>query len=297
MASNALIVTSGLGSGANFATFLYITSIYDTDKCLYFILALDAALTSIASFLGFVIFLTLKIAPIINQTIGICILVQLFDLTTFVLCPLFSFMIAFIRRQNLNSSNPNGWKPDHNLIKSVKVITLTVFVFITAWVVFNAGLDLNLLAVYNFCHYADKAQDDHYIITNFCIGLPVTGLTICTAFCDIKTLQFIRTRHEKHVDKVPLNASIISTILSIPYLLYPLVMSNILTPKFSPEDKFFMILIPSTLINIFRNPIIATCAFRLNAANVAKESKAKERERKRQAAIKRSVEDRIVNID
>lgn len=294
MASNVLIVTSGLGSGANFATFLYITSIYDTGKCLYFILALDAALTSMASFLGFIVFLTLKIVPSINQTIATCILVQLFDLTTHVLCPLFSFMIAFIRRKNLNSSNPNGWKPEGVLIQAVKLITATIFVYILAWVVVNAGLHLNLLAVYNFCYNGVKAQDDHYIFTNFLIGLPVACLTLATAFCDIKTLQFIRTRQaEKHVDKIPLNASIISTILSIPYLLYPIFISNILTPKISPENKFFTILIPSTLINIFRNPIIATCAFRLNAANVVKESKDKERERKRQAAMKRAVESRV----
>ena len=91
-----LILTSGLGLLANLATLGYILSTFNVKKSLYFILMLDSALTAASALIGFVVFVVLNFELRV-RSVWTCFFMQIFDLTTHALCPVFSFIISLIR--------------------------------------------------------------------------------------------------------------------------------------------------------------------------------------------------------
>ena len=197
------------------------------------------------------------------------------------------------RLKNIQINDPGGWKPNSKLIKYGLFTIFFSLLYVILWVVVNAAGDYHSLAIFDFCTFGNEAQDHGYFVTVLCIGLPVVILTLVTALMDFRCLYFIRHHSGgaggKKIDRIPLNASIISTILSIPYLLCTALVANLFTKTLSSQDKFFFILIPSTLINAIRNPLIVTCAFKVNKNNQNVEQICKKR---RQSVIQDAIERR-----
>ena len=204
---------------------------------------------------------------------------------------LYSNISFNFRFKNIKTNDPTGWSSDQTLIKATVLILLLTISYIYTWVLLNALIEnANLLVVYNYCLNGQEAEDKNFIWTLIFIGVPVLTLVLGTAYMDLRSLVQIRHMAEhRQIDKIPLKATIISTSLIMPYLAYIGTVGNFFQIRMSPEDKFFAILIPSTIINIVRNPVIVGCAFQVNPTNRIRNSR-RDRELKRQKEIHDAIE-------
>ena len=246
-----------LGFVSNFISFRYITSTYDTKKSPYHILALDSAFASFMSIVGSfcgIYDLVFQAGPII------CSLKVLNNPMIVTIQPFLAFLISLIRIKRVSLNTPNGWKPEPTLISIANWLLLGIFSAYLTLMILNSVFELNMSVNYNFCMERPFSQVNFWPLF-VCVLLPLTLSTLATAAMDISCFCMV----DKKFDQIPLRASVISTILVFPSLLFSVFLSQVI--QVSPFWRFLTIFFTQHLMIIIRNPIIALVAFRVNEAN------------------------------
>ena len=84
-------------------------------------------------------------------------------------------------------------------------------------------------------------------------------LVVGTVMLDLKTFLLVKLKiapdqvDRPKIDKIPYDASMISTTILFPYLFYTAILGDFIAP-FSPLTKFYLIMISSTTVNLIRIP-------------------------------------------
>ena len=94
---------------------------------------------------------------------------------------------------------------------------------------------------------------------------------------------------ENHHNNIPIHASVICSLLFIFHLFGFVVVG---AQGVQPVEKYLLVIVLTRLNDAIRNPLIATCAFRINDSNAAED-----RERKRQLVIEDALKRRHERAD
>ena len=100
---------------------------------------------------------------------------------------------------------------------------------------------------------------------------------------------------ENHHNNIPIHASVICSLLFIFHIAGFVVVG---AQMVQPIEKYLLVIVLTRLNDAIRNPLIATCAFRINDSNAAEDRERKRhRERKRQLVIEDALKRRHERAD
>ena len=201
----------------------------------------------------------------------------------------------FCRRYKKISRIENNWLSNKQLVKASSII-LTLFLFYGLVMTFiNAYLKLRSYNIYSVCLEGHKAQMNTLVFNIFSVMLPIATLTLATTFMDFSCYFWLQKTDNHHHEKchgcvitdIPIRATVISTYLLLPYLLVYLVLSS----QLQPVDKYLVAIVGTRINDTLRNPLVATCTFKINDETRQKNAET-ERERKRQKEIQDALDRR-----
>lgn len=189
----------------------------------------------------------------------------------------------------LNCSN--GWKPEPQLILASKISFFACVAYFSIFSIFNAVFELNMSNIFNFC--MQSSQPVNLTLLGIFIMIPILVTITTTSIMDIKCLLFIKN-HGANRDRfeLSLRASIISTLITIPYFILASILSNLMG-QLSIESKTFLSLFTQYLVIIIRNPLISTCAFRVNASIQRQLDAQQDREHRRNVEMEHALKARV----
>ena len=164
----------------------------------------------------------------------------------------------------------------------------------------NAYFNLQSFNVYSVCLLREKADFPQVAFNFITVLMPVISVMVLTNAMDLSSYFWLQNRvlvtrqlnkeghhhllvHEEH-NNIPLNASVICSLLFIPHLVGFCVVGS---ESIQPLEKYFLAIMVIRLNDVIRNPLIAKCAFRINDSNAAEN-----RERKRQVEIQDALQRR-----
>lgn len=140
--------------------------------------------------------------------------------------------------------------------------------YFSAIAILNALFELKILNIYNYCLLGNRAAEEQNIVLNISmIWVPLILMVFFTVVYDLKSFSRIKTQvypyfpEGSHLEKTSFFATVSSTLMIIPYVLYVAVLSN-LFPNLTSENKYYFIMVPATIINIIRNPLTALFAYK-----------------------------------
>lgn len=259
-----LLALSVIGTFLNVIVLIYIWRTFNVRKCLYFILALDSALSCAAMPMACGLFIAINAMNDLKSSF-LCYGIQLYDLMNYVLCPLLTALISFIRCKSIISISNESQEQISDIfyIKMTCFLVFLIFVYINIWISVTIFGSFDLLAISNFCLYGENGSVPDLNPAFYGLNIPVILLMVSTFFMDLITWFFVR-KNRIIMDRIPLNASIINFTFAIIYLIYVAIIFRF---ELSFERRFYLMLMSVTLANVLRNPLIATFAFKVNASN------------------------------
>ena len=179
-------------------------------------------------------------------------------------------------------------------MKTSSGILILIICYFISLVIIDAYFELQSFNVYNVCLYRDEAKQPNVIFITLTTLIPVIVLLISSIYMDtscymnvitLKTSTYQDVQENMHrrniLNAIPFRASMISSVLFVMLLLG---YSIIGIEEVEPLEKYLCVIIICRLNDIFRNPLLATCAFRVNNENRQKNAD-EERERKRKLEI------------
>ena len=200
------------------------------------------------------------------------------------------------------SRGPYPWFSNEKLCK-YSIITLSFLILYGIIITFiNAYFNLWSFNIYTVCYIGPEGTDQKVAFNVITVLLPVIVLVLASCFLDSSCFVFLQQRRSSSVHpttqpnsipqgnslEIPLRATIISTLLFIPYILIYIILG---TRKLDPLEKYFFVIILTRIQDTLRNPLIAKFLFNINDQNRQRNA-LEERERKRQKEIQDAMERR-----
>ena len=274
-------LASAVAFGSNYFSYRYIVATYDTTKSPYYILALDSRFAADLSLLGATVGF---FEALLNQSGPIsCSMKILTNPVIVAIQPYLTFFISLIRLKRLLLNSPNGWRPEKQLINFANLSLIVLFLLNLSIILANSWFELNLSVAYNFCLKKSFTNTNILPILALII-LPINLISFTTAAMDLKCFC-IASKSNKKLDKVPLRATILSTIFILPQLIIGVIFGKVI--NFSPLTQYLVSLVNQYILIIFRNPLIVLIAFRVNETN-----RFHDRETKRSREIAEALKER-----
>ena len=297
-----LFIFSILACASNVVSLIYIRNTFDIKQCLHYILCLDAIIVIVSTLTTIIMFTIFFIT--LNFDSLTCFI--FFDGTCITLLtgPFCNLMISFIRYQKLSHS-PSLWKPNEKLVKNASLAILSLILYTILITFINAFFEFKSFNVFNVCLNQEKAEFPNVAFNIISCLVPVLFFIILTNVLDVSSYIWLQTRigpatrsnsikdsifkgsdtnpNAPNVD-IPLKASLISSTLFIPiFVAYIIIGSD----RIQPLEKYFVGILCLRLTDAIRNPLTASCTFRVNSANAAED-----RERNRQVVINEALRQR-----
>lgn len=284
-----LALVAGVGFVSNLASFRYIYFTFDLKMSLFYILALDSAFASLMSLLGTITFSYLALND--QPDPWSCSIALMTSTGIALIQPSLSFIISLIRFKRMTLNCPNGWKPESLLIRMTQISLICAFTYFTTMTIFNSILGLNVSYSYIFCMHL-KAEPVNLLLLFILVILPVLLVITATSLMDIKCLLFIKN-HQTNQERfqISLRASIISTLITVPYFILASAQGNLMG-QLSIEANTFLSLFTNYLVVIIRNPLISTCAFRVNSSIQKQLDAQTDREKRRKVEMEHAIKAR-----
>lgn len=140
------------------------------------------------------------------------------------------------------------------------MVIIFSFIYSFGLVVVNTILDWQIFNIYNVCLLGDEAPEHEAGLQIVVFQIPVVLMIIGTVALDIRSYLKINAVQpvssiSKETVLTSFHVSVTSTILIAPYLLY-MVVVNSAFEGLTPQKIYLAVMIPTTIINLFRNPII-----------------------------------------
>ena len=162
-------------------------------------------------------------------------------------------------------------------------------------VILNSIFDLRAFNIYSICVDGTDAQQPNVILTLFLILLPLMIMISVTCIMDFTCLVWLMSRRAVQpdtedtaavgcitiIDEIPLRATVINTLLLMPYLITSIALSR---GDINPLEKYLIAILSYRFNDVIRSPLIATCTFKINNENMRR-SRARQREINRQKEI------------
>ncbi len=193
------------------------------------------------------------------------------------------------------------WNNDKELIKYSWLIFGISIAYWGSLVICNAVWSLEIFFMYTNCLEIVKNSVVKIMIGEIMryilVFLPMTCCILATVFMDFHCLIKIKSRGIATAEEMSLRATITSSIMTIPYVVLCCISINFF--GLNEKLKWFLLTSLYFIFITFRNPVIATCAFRVNEVNQQIDLEA-QRERKRQIEINDAIKarkDRIAGIN
>lgn len=147
-----------------------------------------------------------------------------------------------------------------------KMVIFFSFAYCLGLVIVNTLFEWQIFNIYNVCLFGNEAPVHQNGLQIVVFQIPVVLLIIFTIALDIRSyfkINVVVPHTVRNSDLIlskeavltSFHVSVTSTISIIPYLLYLIVLNN-LFEGLTPQKTYLAIMIPSTIINLFRNPII-----------------------------------------
>ena len=192
------------------------------------------------------------------------------------------------------SQGPYPWFSNEELCK-YSIIILSLLILYGIIITFiNAYFNLWSFNIYTVCYIGPEGTDQKVAFNVITVLLPVIVLVISSCSLDLSCFVFLQQRRSSvhpttqpnsipqgNSLEIPLRATIISTLLFIPYILIYIILG---TRKLDPLEKYFFVIILTRIQDTLRNPLIAKFLFNINDQNRQRNA-LEERERKRQKEI------------
>ena len=192
------------------------------------------------------------------------------------------------------SHGPYPWFSNEKLCK-YSIIILSLLILYGIIITFiNAYFNLWSFNIYTVCYIGPEGTDQKVAFNVITVLLPVIVLVISSCSLDLSCFVFLQQRRSSvhpttqpnsipqgNSLEIPLRATIISTLLFIPYILIYIILG---TRKLDPLEKYFFVIILTRIQDTLRNPLIAKFLFNINDQNRQRNA-LEERERKRQEEI------------
>ena len=192
------------------------------------------------------------------------------------------------------SQGPYPWFSNEELCKySILILNLLIIYGIIITLI-NAYFNLWSFNIYTVCYIGPEGTDQKVAFNVITVLLPVIVLVISSCSLDLSCFVFLQQRRSSvhpttqpnsipqgNSLEIPLRATIISTLLFIPYILIYIILG---TRKLDPLEKYFFVITLTRIQDTLRNPLIAKFLFNINDQNRQRNA-LEERERKRQKEI------------
>ena len=170
----------------------------------------------------------------------------------------------------------------------------------------NSIFDLRAFNIYSICLEREEAKDNNPILTLIFIMLPLITLISVTCTMDFTCMIWLTNTNRRStinpnddinvgcinvMDEIPLRATMINTLILIPYIITSVVISQ---ANVTPIEKYLIALLSMRFNDIVRSPLIVTCTFKVNNDNRARNREIR-RQKEIQAALKRRWERKLEN--
>lgn len=202
-------------------------------------------------------------------------------------------------------NNAGNWRSNEQLLKGSSYILTGGVIYSFTVVAINSIFNLRAFNIYSICLEKDEAKNNNPILTLILILLPLMTLICVTCTMDFTCLIWLTNRravnphHDNDInvgcinvmDEIPLRATMINTLLLIPYILTSVAISK---GNVSPMEKYLIATLSYRFNDIIRSPLIVTCTFKVNNDNRARDREIR-RQKEIQAALKRRWERRLQN--
>ena len=184
---------------------------------------------------------------------------------------------------------------------------MILYALILTWI--NAHFEFQSFNVYNVCLDREKAKLPKVTFNFIMVLTPVLSVMVLTNAMDLSSYFWLKNRidvntkninkstvkgnanqvQENHHNNIPIHASVICSLLFIFHIAGFVVVG---AQMVQPIEKYLLVIVLTRLNDAIRNPLIATCAFRINDSNAAED-----RERKRQLVIEDALKRRHERAD
>ena len=176
-----LAILAGLAVISNYICFIVYNMYFDTRKCLFYILALDAGLSALASLTQTVIFVIMGLTG--ERSAVVCFNLQLSVAVILSFGPALYFVSSYIRYKIMLKED-ESWIEDNNVNKWINgslLITLLICAgFIWAVIYVNPGI----LRIYSQCIEVPDPQNFIVLL----VGIPVIFGTIFSIYMDFRCM-------------------------------------------------------------------------------------------------------------
>ena len=175
------------------------------------------------------------------------------------------------------------WKLDATLNKITQRIQIGAVSYCVILHIFNASFKLNFFNQYNVCMQNQEPANSKMVFLTYLLPLLITSAA--SALMDFKSFMFVKDHSTQNnlIDSVPLRASITSFYIFVPYFAASFIITNFIK-DFDACTKYLVAVFVGVALMIIRNPIIVTCAFRVNET-IQKVNAQEDRERRREIEI------------
>ena len=202
------------------------------------------------------------------------------------------------------SCAPNEWKPDKVIIKHTNLAITAAIIYALLILFIDSFFDLQSYNAHNVCvHRENVEKPPSMLVVQLTTALPRLTFQLATIVLDVlcfydvqkqkstgqksKIRKQIQEKHTSILAEIPFRASLISS-----FILFLQIIVQILIGMewIQPMEKYALVFICVRATSIWRNPLIATCAFRVNEENRkrnAEEERIKRRNSEIQDALKR----------
>ena len=174
------------------------------------------------------------------------------------------------------------WKVDETLNKITQRIRIGAVAYCISMLIMNAVFKLNIFNQYNICMQNQDPANSTIMFLIYFLPLLMTSAT--SAVMDFTSFMFVKDHSSQNnlIDSVPLRASITSFYIFVPYLAATIIVLEII--DFDATTRYLVAVFVGVCLMIFRNPIIVTCAFRVNET-IQRVNAEEDRERRREIEI------------
>ena len=202
-------------------------------------------------------------------------------------------------------NNAGNWRSNRQLLKGSSYILTGGIIYSSTVIAINSIFNLRAFNIYSICLEKDEAKNNNPILVLIFIMLPLMTLICVTCTMDFTCLIWLANRTRVNpdpdndtnvgcinvMDEIPLRATMINTLLLIPYILSSVAISK---SNITPMEKYLIATLSYRFNDIIRSPLIVTCTFKVNNDNRARHREIR-RQKEIQAALKRRWERRLQN--
>ena len=218
---------------------------------------------------------------------------------------LIEFYFRYKRVSYARVNNAGDWRSNQQLLKDSSYVLTGGVMYALTVISINSIFNLRAFNIYSICLEREEAKNNNPILTLIFIMLPLITLISVTCTMDFTCLIWLTNRRLainpnndninvgciNVIDEIPLRATMINTLILIPYIITSVVISQ---ANVTPIEKYLIALLSMRFNDIVRSPLIVTCTFKVNNDNRAINREIR-RQKEIQAALKRRWERRLEN--